>query len=266
MKTSMKEAVRRLAGIGVGIGLLLGGAALPADSAQDAAVAAPLALQQVVERMVTMNQRRTEALRSFQATRAYHLEFHGIVDKRADMTVQINYTYPNRKEFTILAETGSELLRNRVLRRLVEAEVEAANEENLKRTSIHPDNYEFRLVGYERALEREFYVLEALPREKNKFLFRGKIWVDGRDFAIVRIEGEPAKNPSWWTKRNQFQHSYKKVGDFWLPSRNETATQVRFFGRSMLTIDYGEYRLNDARAFVTLPPPPAVSAGEAGSK
>lgn len=262
----MQKIGRRLAGIGMGMGLLLGGAALTAGSAQDAAVPAPLALEQVVERMVTMNQRRAAALRAFKATRSYHLEFHGIVDKSADMTVQITYTHPNRKEFAILSETGSELLRKRVLKRLVEAEAEAANEENLKRTSIHPDNYEFRLVGYERSPQREFYVLEAVPKEKSKFLLRGKIWVDGQDFAIVRIEGEPAKNPSWWTKRNQFQHSYKKVGDFWLPGRNETMTQVRLFGRSMLTIDYGEYELTDVRAFAPLPPQSVAAIGVAGNQ
>ncbi len=38
------------------------------------------------------------------------------------------------------------------------------------------------------------------PQTNNKLLFRGRIWVDAEDFAVVRIEAVPAKNPSFWTK------------------------------------------------------------------
>jgi len=94
-------------------------------------------------------------------------------------------------------------------------------------------------------------VLEAEPKTKNKFLFSGRIWVDAKDFAIVRVEGEPAQNPSWWTKRNLIQHSNKKVGDFWLPARNETATELRLLGRSLLTIEYKDYELTEAASLNT---------------
>jgi len=195
--------------------------------------------------MVAMSERRAEALRGYTATRVYHLEYHGLKHMQAAVVAKMTYQWPDRKEFTILSESGSKTLRNRVLKRLLESEVEAMQGENRKRTAIHPDNYEFRLVGYERTPRRDFYVLEATPRVKSKFLFRGRIWVDGQDFAIVRIEGEPAKNPSWWTKRNDIQHSYQKVGDFWLPTRNETVTHVRISGRALLTIEYKDYELTE---------------------
>jgi len=38
--------------------------------------------------------------------------------------------------------------------------------------------------------------------------------LDGQDFAVVRMEGEPAKNPSWWTKRNAIHVTYEKIGEF----------------------------------------------------
>ena len=43
------------------------------------------------------------------------------------------------------------------------------------------------------------------PKTKNKFLYRGTIWIDGKDFAVVRIKAEPAKNPSFWTKHSQIE-------------------------------------------------------------
>lgn len=213
--------------------------------AQEPRGPAPLATEQVVEKMVARNRQRTEALRSYSASRVYHLEYHGLSHKRADLVVKMAYQWPDRKEFTILSESGSKILVNRVLKRLLEAEVEAAQSENRERSAIHPDNYTFRLVAYEQTPQRDFYVLEVTPKVKTKFLFRGRIWVDAQDFAIARIEGEPAKNPSWWTKRNLIQHTYQKVGEFWLPARNETLTQVRIAGRSLLTIEYKDYELTE---------------------
>lgn len=207
-------------------------------------IKAPLGTDQVVERMVTMNQQRAEALKSYRAIREYHLEYHGFLkNMSADVAVKMAFHSPDQKEFTIIAESGSKTLRERVLKRLLDAEVESMQKGNRERSAIRPENYQFRLVDYERNPEQELYVLEADPKVKNKFLFRGRIWVDGRDFAIVRIEGQPAKNPSWWTTRNDFKHSYDKVGEFWLPAHNETVTQVRIFGRALLAIDYKDYQI-----------------------
>ena len=71
----------------------------------------------------------------------------------------------------------------------------------------------------------------------------GRIWVDATDFAVMRIEAEPAKNPSFWTKETQIEQIYSKVGDFWLPRSNRSTTTVRLGGHASFTIDYGEYRI-----------------------
>jgi hypothetical protein len=103
-------------------------------------------------------------------------------------------------------------------------------------------------VEYQKINASEFYVLDAQPLSKNKFLFRGRIWVDGKDFAITRVEGEPAVNPSWWTVRTDFKRSYAKTGDFWLPESNESTTKVRIFGTAVLTINYGDYQITPVPA------------------
>ncbi len=116
-------------------------------------------------------------------------------------------------------------------------------EENQQRSAITPPNYTFQFTDYQKVGGNEFYVLEALPLTKNKFLFRGRIWVDAKDFAIAQIEGEPAVNPSWWTVKTDFTRSYQKIGSFWLPESNESETKVRIFGSAVLTIKYGEYQI-----------------------
>ena len=203
--------------------------------AQETSVAAPLTTAQVVEKMVARNEQRAQALESYRATRVYHLEYHGLADKSADLVAAITYHRPDQLKFSIVSESGSALLNKRALKRLMDAEVESMREENRRGTAIRPENYEFRLVAYERTLDHDFYVLEVTPRTKNKFQFRGQIWVEEKDFAVTRVGGEPA------------HVTYEKQGDFWLPVRNETVTQVRIVGWSLLTIIYRDYRILETR-------------------
>ena len=211
--------------------------------AQEAAPATPLSADEVIARVVEMNGVRAKALENYSSIRSYHLECHCLSHKKADMLVRVDYQSPNKKEFTILSESGSGAVRNKVFKKLLEAEQESARPENQKRSAITSDNYTFAIADYQKSTASEFYVLNAQPRNKNKFLFRGRIWVDGKDFAITRVEGEPAVNPSWWTVKTDFKRSYAKTGDFWLPESNESTTKVRIFGTAVLTISYGVYQI-----------------------
>jgi hypothetical protein len=245
--TSREGKVQLLSTIGLMVCLFLAGTPANVSFAQETSVA-PLTADQVVQRMVERNEQRAQALESYRGTRIYNLEYHGLSNKSATLVVAMTYRRPDEKKFCIVSQSGSELLQARVLKRLLEAEVEAMQEEQRRQTAMGPKNYEFRLVTYERTSDQGLYVLEVTPRIKNKFLLRGRIWVDGRDFAVARMEGEPAKNPSWWTKRNAIHVTYEKIGEFWLPARNETNTQVRIVGSSLLTIVYRDYEILNAGA------------------
>jgi hypothetical protein len=93
------------------------------------------------------------------------------------------------------------------------------------------------------------YVLSVKPRTKNKYPFQGKIWVDDEQFAIVRMEGEPAKNPSFWIKDTQIETRYMNVNDFWLPAQNHSFTSVRLGGHASFSIEYKDYRITGASPF-----------------
>jgi hypothetical protein len=214
--------------------------------AQQATVPAQLTADQVVARVVSMNEQRAKALAAYSSFRTYHLECHCISAKKADMVVRADYSAPNKKEFTIVSENGSGAVRQKVFRRLLEAEQESMQDDNQQRSAVTPENYTFRLLSYEKTAASELYVLQIQPRTKNKFLLRGRIWVDGKDFAITRVEGEPAVNPSWWTKKTDFTRTYQKIGDFWLPQANESVTTVRVLGTAVLTIKYQDYEVAPA--------------------
>ena len=225
--------------------LALLAAGIPAV-AQQATVSAPLSADEVMRRVVQMNEQQANALETYTSIRTYHLECHCLSHKTADMVVRAGYEAPNKKIFTIVSESGSGTVRNRVFKKLLEAEQESMREENQERTAITPQNYTFQLSDYQKIDGNEFYVLEARPLTKNKFLFRGRIWVDAKAFAIAQIQGEPAVNPSWWTVKTDFKRSYQEIGSYWLPESNESETKVRIFGTAVLTIKYADYQITEA--------------------
>src|SRR5205807_640655 len=88
------------------------------------------------------------------------------------------------------------------------------------------------------------FVLRAIPKRREKYLFEGKVWIDAEDYAVVRIEGRPAKKLSFWIERADFVRQYQKIDSFWLPQRDVTLVQVRLYGRKALTIDHQNYTVN----------------------
>jgi hypothetical protein len=98
------------------------------------------------------------------------------------------------------------------------------------------------LQGCEATERGPAYVLGVEPKEKSKYLYKGKIWVDARDFAVKKIEAEPAKNPSFWVKQTKIEQQYKEFDRFWLPVSNHSVSSVRLGGHANLTILYDKYQ------------------------
>jgi hypothetical protein len=130
------------------------------------------------------------------------------------MTVKATYDSPSTMEFRVVSESGSKLILDHVFKKLLETEKEAAQPAISPGTQLNRDNYNFELVGYEPSNAGGQYVLRVSPKFPSKYVYRGKVWVDGIDFAVTHIEAEPAQNPSFWTKKSEIHHEYKKVGAF----------------------------------------------------
>jgi hypothetical protein len=221
----------------------------------------------IVEKIMIANARRSAELRGFEGKRWYHLEYHGLFGGRnASMEVLATYTAPDQHNFSVMSQSGSKLLLNRVLLKLLDSEKEAF--QNHKQVELSPENYNFTLLGTEKIPEGDTcYVLTVKPRKENKFLYAGKIWVDARDFGVVRMEGEPAKAPSFWVRDTQIDSNWEKVGGFWFIAHNHSVSHIRMGGVATLTIDYGDYQVTsvDGRAAKTqaqgpvLPEPASVA-------
>ena len=94
-----------------------------------------------------------------------------------------------------------------------------------------PDNYDFRFIREADVSGQRCYVLELLPRRKEKHLLHGDIWVDANTYLLRRFEGELAKTPSWWVRDVSVTFVYGDVGGMWLQTASEAAADVRILGR-----------------------------------
>ena len=226
-------------------------AAVGASAAELGTAPAPCSSQlnlpgdEVAARLMSRNAERAQNLQHVDSTRQYSLDYTGFPSARsAAMQVKASYTAPGTKEFTIISESGSGLIRNRVFHKLLASEQEAVSDvANRNAVALSTANDRFSLLGCEAGDGRALYVMRVEPLRETKFLYRGTIWIDSQDFAVTRIDAEPAKNPSFWTTRSQIHHQYQKIGEFYLPALNQTVTDVRLGGKAVLTIRYLDYKL-----------------------
>jgi hypothetical protein len=205
----------------------------------------PASADDVVRRLVEMDQARAHLLRSYVAERRYTAENRRF-SRRAEVVVREQFVPPDKKKLDITSETGSPLIQRRVIDKLIEAELDAANSENRDQTHVTPENYTFRLTGKELVDGHSCFVLEVTPKVAKKYLMRGRIWVDASDFAIVRMDGSPAKNPSIWTRDVHFVRRYEKHGPLWLPAFLESESRIVIAGVSSLKIEYSNYQIEPA--------------------
>jgi len=228
--------------------LALAASARAQSSNSPAIIESRLNLTQVMDKLVEKNAERADALQKYQNRRYYSLDYTGFpASFHAEMVVDMMYDAPGTKQFKIVSQSGPTWIIDRILKRLLEAELESMSDENRARVAITPANYDFSGLEHQNATDNCSYVVALEPKIPSKLLFRGRIWVDNKDFAVCRIEAEPSKNPSFWIKKTDIHHSYLKIGDFWLPSENKSVSVIRGGGRAVLTIKYQNYEILAAR-------------------
>jgi len=214
------------------------------------AIAAPLeplrsgvTADDLFAQMNAHNDLRLAALRDYVVLRTYQVvDLKGKV--HAEEVGRMEYRAPDKKTFVTTSESGSGLVRQLALKPLIASEIEAAAGKQHHDSSITAANYSLELLGEQQVGPYHCYVAQAIPRRRDKYLFEGKIWIDAQDYAIVRIEGHPAKKLSFWIEQADFVREYEKIDRFWLSRRDETFVRVRLYGSKVLTIDHQDYTVN----------------------
>jgi MucB/RseB N-terminal domain len=200
----------------------------------------------LLAKLLAHNELRNAALLGYTELRTYQvIDMKGKV--HAQESGQMEYRAPDKKTFVTTSESGSGLVRHLALNPLIASEIEAASGKQHHDSSITPANYTFELLGEQQVGPYHCFVVRAMPKRRDKYLFEGKLWIDTQDFAVVRIAGHPAKKLSFWIERADFVREYQRIDGFWLSQKDETFVKVRMYGQKILTIDHQNYTVAGAR-------------------
>ncbi len=197
-----------------------------------------LAPNEILARMEQRYEQQLRALQSYQDRRRYSVT-HSLLGNSTYLLVEEKFRAPEEKRFQVLERGGSSQVQQRVFFRLLQTEQETARQATRLQVDLCRRNYAFTFERYDPLAGA--YVFQAEPRGSHPYLLRGKIWINAQDFAVQRIEGEPAQRNSSLIRQSRFVHEFAKFGDFWFPVRHRSETQLYLFGRATLAIDYFDY-------------------------
>lgn len=162
----------------------------------------------------------------------------------AERTVQTTYRPESGKSYRIVSEGGSAMVRRLGLDPILESEKNINLPGNVEHSWITSANYDMTLKpGSQNVDGRECLVLAINPKRKAPNLIVGTLWVDARDFTIVRLEGIASKAPSVFAGATRMMRQYAKVDGFSMATHARAESSTFLYGRTVVTIDYAGYQI-----------------------
>jgi hypothetical protein len=186
----------------------------------------------ILQSMEAVEGRNPALSRSFEMTREYQVFRADDKKPTSEVTACISFIPPGVESYTITQ--ASENPRGvKIVDSILARETEYAADNS--RSRIDRTNYGFTYLRLENFDLRPEYVLLIVPKRREKSLMRGQIWVDATTFHIRRLEGVPAKNPSWWIKDAHITLQFAAMNEMWIPVSFDVIATVRLIGQFTLT-------------------------------
>lgn len=188
-------------------------------------------LNLILQRLEDIQHQDPAQSRSYEVTREYKVFRGQNTQPTSEVVAQIDFVPPDVKTYKII-QTRGHSRGEKMVRELLDRETESAKKGH--RSEISRTNYEFVFLRREDFGAVPEYVLGIVPKRKDKLLLRGQIWVDASTFRIRRIEGVPAKSPSFWLKNIHITLQFAQLGGMWVPVSFDAIATVRFLGQYTL--------------------------------
>lgn len=169
---------------------------------------------------------------------------------KSEVTAEVSFQPPNQKSFEILETRGSGRGTS-VVKHILENESELSKD--VSRNEYSRRNYDFTLLGESSLDGRRCYVLSLAPRRDDHALLRGRLYLDSESYRILRVEGEPARTPSWWLRSSYIVLRFAEVEGLWLPVATEGTGEVRMFGHFLLSSQKVSVRVGAEAAAARIP-------------
>jgi hypothetical protein len=142
--------------------------------------------------------------------------------------------------YTVVSEKGSDYIRNKVLKAVLNREQELVAAGDCRRSELTADNYVFEeapVAGGER------YVL-LKPKRKDMLLVDGRMVLSRDGTDVLRVEGRLSKNPSFWTSLVNVVRHYARLDGVRVPIATESTAKVKLAGEARLDVRYEYESIN----------------------
>lgn len=202
-----------------------------------------LTLDEILERNTAYRKEVAAKLKAYTGRRTYRL-WNRRFNQKASVIVEVRYRREKGLEFKEIAATGSGTLRKKVFMRMMREEQKFFSPQELAKPLFRKEDYKIELAPREKLDGVWCYVLNLTPRRKERLLYEGRVWLDPKDLGLRKTEGTLARNPSFWTRRVIFAHMNQRMEGIWLPLKQVSFSDVFLFGRSEVTIEFTDYKLN----------------------
>jgi hypothetical protein len=199
-------------------------------------------VETIIARMAQARAENRARFRPYVVTRDYDLFGKDGSETKSQVTANVAFVPPDSKKYTIQEASGGRL-GQMIVRRILASEVEITKD--YASTDLSPENYCFRFIRGVDVSGKPCYVLELLPRRKDKHLLRGDVWVDAHTYLIRRFEGQPAKNPSWWVRDVHVALAYGDVGGMWLQTASKFTARARILGQYTVVSRDVNYQISE---------------------
>ena len=163
----------------------------------------------------------------------------------AEMTVKDTYKKGEGKTYTILSQSGSGIVMRFGLKPLLDNEESINKPGNVEKSWFMSANYEMKLkpCGRQRLNGRDCYVLAVTAKRKAPNMINGMLWVDAQTGSIAQLDGIASKSPSPFAGTTHMMRQYMQLEGFPMATHARAESNSFLFGRTVVTIDYSDYKL-----------------------
>lgn len=164
----------------------------------------------------------------------------------AEITVKMTYRRGVGRNFRIVSQSGSDLIRKFGLLPLLNAESRLSEPGALEHTWFTTANYQMQLKSSqtEPLNGRHCYVLNIVPRHKAPNALQGTLWVSADDGSIVKVEGVASRRPSILAGTTSIMREYRQIHGYAMATHARAESNSHFIGRTVVTVEYSDYHLN----------------------
>jgi hypothetical protein len=216
------------------------------STSQPAATASPsvgaaAAASSTLDRFLAEAEHTLQSLVSYRAVRRLSVVARG-GKMRASLTARTTLDPVNGFLFEVLEETGSGMLRSRVLHGALEAERDAKRREKGAHGALTPANYSF---GAGELTPEGLLRVAIHPKRKDSLLMEGSILLTSEAADLVQMQGLLVKRPSFWTRKVLIVRDYARINGVRVPIAMGSTAEILLVGQATFTMAYEYESIND---------------------